>query len=180
LVAILLLVGITVLGAGSALFVYNVVPKFIPSGAWSRIDLGQEKAVRILGADSSSQGIYFGTESGDIYACGQETGYPPPANQCNKVTIEQVPKEQTECVERFAIPSPPGEVVDSRCYPAYFGGQVNIVILGDGSVWHWAKYGGEMGGIAEVLGGTGIGLLVGLVVAGLWMDRRTHSSRRET
>ena len=171
-----ILVGIGLIVGGILLGIADKMPQ----GSWSRIDLGQDKAVSILGADEykhpradHTRGIYVGTSSGDVYACWTDTNSFQRPDRCIKETIKEIPQGSIECASGYATPSPPGEVIDSGCAASGSFSLGHIVILSDGSVWEWTKYFGEgpsfgsLGSIACI----GLGVVISIVAIVLWLKQ---------
>lgn len=172
--ALALLVIITILGGvGGAIF-YDVTEYRLPGGQWQPVSLGGEKATRILGVDTRSQFVYIKTAQSNVYSCNYNGCVLAPAPQVSSPRV----------VERYNYnpPPPPGEVRDSLAVP-YFGlcsGQMNFVILSDGSVWSWSKVGCcEMGCFIVIvypLGGMVLGLVAGIVILVIWRRRSPAAS----
>ncbi len=191
-VAILILLGLTLAGMfGGGLLGYGV--SMIPKGPWSRLDLGEEKALRIIGTDDynnmpfNTRYLYLGTTSGDVYRCWLDN-LDEIEKRCNKVTTEQVSTVRYECpsyLGKGPTPSLPGEMIDSLCYPMYHrsNGEDHIAVLRDGSVWEWVTEHGEVPISEEAfygaLAGLVVGFIAGIFAAIFWTVRRKRSQERK-
>jgi hypothetical protein len=164
----LLLIISTLLGLGAGWLAYNVITYRIPSGAWYRIGTLPEKPVEIVGSQVFD--VFIRMTDGNVYVCGLGTV------RCEPASPESIPSSRlpTACDSDiiFAVPQPPGEVVDEVEYycRSHFGladGQFNFVALTDKSIWTWSNQFSEYEFINEFayLGaGIVLGFLVGYVI----------------
>lgn len=167
--ALAMLVIITILGGVGGAILYDVTEYRLPGGQWQPVSLGGEKAARILGQDRKSGDIFIQTSEGNAYACD--------ADSCS---IAQVPQGLTTSAEqRYNPPPPPANVIDSLTVPppiyGFCSGQINFVILADGSVWRWYKVGCcEMGCFIVVvypLAGGALGFVASVAMIIVWRRR---------
>ncbi len=171
--ALALILLTTILGGLIAYFLFDVFEYRVPSGQWQSVNIGQEKAVQILGLDSNSNRVYVQTEQGKIYACDN--------TQCSLTTAPKVTRAAKE--DRYTAPPPPGEVKDSFTgpspVPGLCSGQTNYIILKDGSAWIWSKIGScEIGSLA-ILVYLGVGLILGFFTGLVILVVRRRRQRRK-
>lgn len=169
--ALALLVIITILGGVGGYIFYDVTEYRLPGGHWQPVSLGGEKATRILGQDRPSGDVYIQTSQGNVYSCTPTNCVPAPA------PVPQVSNPHFN--GDYNPPPPPADVIDSLTVPppiyGLCGGQINFVILADGSVWSWSKIGCcEMGCFIIIiypLGGMVLGLVAGIIILIIWRRR---------
>jgi hypothetical protein len=81
--------------------------------------------------DENLNAAYIRTDADQVYACT--------SNRCSFVSEPE--RQGTTCTNSlFATPEPSGEVVVQKqfCYDVQDGwGQANVIILDDGTIWHW-------------------------------------------
>ena len=181
-VAILLIIGFTVAGllGGILLGIAGEMP------TWSHLDLGQDKAVRFLGADDPDSSIYprrfyISMASGKVYYCLLENYDPKLGKRCFEVATEQVSEKRAECPSNPIMPPTPREVADLLCDHRDTFSNAYIAILSDGSLWEWIEY-KTLGPVGVGLGapvGLFVGFILGVFAAVLWMARRKRSGWRK-
>lgn len=109
---------------------------------WKPLEPPPEKATEILAAGAGSGdswAVYVKTTNQKVYSCSYEICW------IEKTVVPEDLRANPPCDPPvyFEVPSPPGQVVDSREAQACnseAGYQVNFVVLEDGSVWRWQHY----------------------------------------
>lgn len=136
------------------------------------------------GLSGASWWVYVRSAAGAIYYCPPYT-----SGDCWVRAAEPLDlpaPEPCEIPGNFAVPPPPGRVLDSLEDQACNGEaayQVNFAVLNDGSVWRWQHFTSGLFALAQWLLGSLCGALLGLLAAGaitgvvLWRRRQTRPGR---
>ena len=178
--AVLLVIGFTTAGllGGILLGIAGEMP------TWSRLDLGQDKALRFLGADGSAaypRKFYINMASGQVYDCLLEKPDPKLGKRCFEVTTEQTSETRAKCPTDLVMPPAPGGIVDLLCEQRDTFSMAYLAILNDGNLWEWIDY-KTLGPVGIRLGAP-LGLFVGFVAGGIaavfWIARSRRSGQRK-
>jgi hypothetical protein len=179
--ALALVVVAAILGLLVGIALAYVIAFRVPHGEWQLVNLGQEKADRILGAtEYDALAVFYDiqTDQGNVYRCHK--------TDCERLSPGEEAMEGFDqpCDRQpFAVPQPPGAMRDLfiQTWCGSCSGQTSSVILVDGSVWNW-----ETIGCCEVdclltlvypICGLGIGLLTAIAIL---IIRKRRQRRNDT
>lgn len=128
-------VSFAAVGVAAGLAWYHVLAYYVPTGQWERIDLGGERAARVVsvGQDPCRGGttFYLQLASGGCLACYDGTCEPVEAWRAF------APKEQEGDELKYTAPRPPGKVLSISSVSRSCFGEHRYAVLEDGSAWRW-------------------------------------------
>jgi hypothetical protein len=140
-------------------------------GQWEQLS-APEKAVEIV--TYSYPGLIVRSSTKNILGCDEQSKVCKGINSWSPGSMLSWGLNPCES-SRLSVPLAPGEVIDhielNYCYDGT-NGQLDFVILKDGSIWRWSKQGRTIDEVPRVFALGSLGALVGGITGAVILKRR--------